>query len=103
MAVVEISVVPLGVPGTSMSGYVARALKVLQESSLTYQLTPMGTIISGDLDEIWNVVKRMHESCFALDAQRVLTQIKIDDRRDKLGTPEQKVRSVMEKLSGNEA
>lgn len=99
MAVVQISVVPLGVPGTSLSDYVARAVKVLQESSLNYELTAMGTIISGDLDEIWDVLKRMHESCFDLDAPRVLTQIKIDDRRDKAGSPEQKIRSVMEKLS----
>ena len=99
MAVVEISVVPLGVPGTSLSDYVARAVKVLQESSLNYELTAMGTIISGNLDEIWEVLRRMHESCFDLEAPRVLTQIKIDDRRDKAGSAEQKIRSVMAKLS----
>jgi uncharacterized protein (TIGR00106 family) len=98
MAVVEISVVPIGLQTTSMSTYVAQAVKVLKESNLRYEMTAMGTIISGDLDEIWAVLKRMHESCFQLNAPRVLTQIKIDDRRDKAGSPEQKVRSVMEKL-----
>ena len=97
MAVVEISIVPIGVQGTGISGYVARAIEVVRKTSLSYELTAMGTIISGDLDEIWHVLKRMHESCFDLNAPRVLTQIKIDDRRDKPGSPEQKIRSVMEK------
>jgi uncharacterized protein YqgV (UPF0045/DUF77 family) len=60
----------------------------------------MGTIISGDLDEIWPVLKQMHESCFETpEVARVLTQIKVDDRRDKLTSPAQKVRSVMDKLT----
>jgi len=40
----------------------------------------------------------MHESCFAAGAMRVLTQIRVDDRRDKKGSPEQKIRSVQDKL-----
>ena len=98
MAVVEISVVPLGLEGTSLSSYVAQALTVLQESSLDYELTAMGTIISGDLDEIWVVLRKMHESCFAPGVPRVLTSIKIDDRRDKVGSARQKVHSVEQKL-----
>ena len=101
MAVVEVSIIPLGVPGTSLSGHVARVLKVLQNSSLHFELTAMGTIISGDLDEILQVVKTMHESCFSGEVTRVLTQIKIDDRRDKPASPEQKVRSVKAKHSAS--
>jgi len=101
MAVVEVSIIPLGVPGTSLSGHVARVLKVLQESSLKFELTAMGTIINGDLEEIWQVLKKMHESCFAGEVARVLTQVKIDDRRDKPASSEQKIRSVMSKLTGS--
>lgn len=99
MAVVEISIVPIGIESTSLSSYVARAVRVLKESSLQYELTGMGTIISGDLDEIWRVLRAMHESCFGLEVSRVLTQIRIDDRRDRKGTAEEKVRSVLKKLS----
>jgi uncharacterized protein (TIGR00106 family) len=98
MAVVEISVVPLGVEGTSLSSYVAQALRVLEESRLEYELTAMGTIISGDLDEIWKVLRKMHESCFGPGVPRVLTSIKVDDRRDRIGSARQKVASVQEKL-----
>lgn len=99
MAIVEVSIVPLGLPTTSLSPYVARALEVLRQSQLRYELTAMGTIISGDLDEIWPVLRRMHESCFEkAEVVRVLTQIKVDDRRDRLASPAQKVRSVLDKL-----
>lgn len=98
MAIVEVSVVPIGVAGTSLSRYVATALAILKESGLHYELTAMGTIISGDLDAIMRVTQKMHESCFEGTIARVLTTIRIDDRRDCRATPEQKVRSVMEKM-----
>ena len=98
MAVVELSIVPIGIESTSLSSYVAGAIKVLEKSALEYQLTAMGTIISGDLDDILKTIRQMHESCFAAGAMRVLTQIRIDDRRDKKGSPEQKIRSVQDKL-----
>ena len=98
MAIVEVSVVPLGVNATSLSPYVAKAVRVLKESGLRYELTGMGTIIHGDLDEILAVVRRMHETTFESGVARTLTTIKIDDRRDRQSTPEDKVKSVMEKL-----
>jgi uncharacterized protein (TIGR00106 family) len=101
MAIVEVSIIPLGVSGPSLSAHVARVLKVLQESSLHFELTAMGTIISGDLDEILQVLRKMHERCFSGEVARVLTQIKIDDRRDQPASPEQKVRSVKAKLTAS--
>lgn len=105
MAVVEISVVPLGVQSVSLSAFVAEALKVLQKSGLSYELTGMGTIISGDLDAIWRVLREMHESCFAQGVTRVLTTIRVDDRRDRVSSSRQKVESVMKRLEeeGGEA
>jgi uncharacterized protein (TIGR00106 family) len=101
MAVVEVSIIPLGLPDTSLSSHVARVLEVLQESSLQFELTAMGTIINGDLEEIWQVLRKMHESCFTGEVKRVLTQVKIDDRRDRPASSEQKVQSVMAKLSSS--
>ncbi len=84
MAVVEISVVPLGTKSPSVSKHVARVIRVLQEAGeIKYELTSMGTIIEGDLDIIMAVVRKMHESAFIDEVMRVVTTIKIDDRRDK--------------------
>jgi uncharacterized protein (TIGR00106 family) len=98
MAVVEISVTPLGTAGAGVSAFVAGCLRIVEASGLKHQLTPMGTIIEGPLDEIFPVLRRMHESPFAAGAGRVSTLIKIDDRRDRAEhTMAGKVRSVMSK------
>jgi len=100
MAVVEVSIVPLGTGTTSLSPYVAACEKELRKhgEGLEYELTAMGTIIEGDLDRILELIRRLHEVPFKQGAQRVSTSIKIDDRRDKTATIEQKVKSVENKL-----
>ena len=97
MAVVEVSVVPLGLSTTSLSEQVAAVLKPLKDSGLHYTLTAMGTIIEGNLEEVMRCVLKMHETPYGTGAARVYTTIKIDDRRDKPVTIESKIRSVMEK------
>ena len=82
MAVVEISVTPLGTGTPSVSAYVAECLKIVRESGIAYQLTPMGTVLEGDIDRIFELVQRMHKAPFSSGALRVSTLIKIDDRRD---------------------
>ena len=99
MAIAEISVVPLGTETPSLSKYVARAVKVLQqEKELKYEITSMGTIIQGDLDKILMVAKKMHEEVFAEGVARVITIIKIDDRRDKALSMKGKVDSLRREL-----
>jgi uncharacterized protein (TIGR00106 family) len=98
MAVVEISVIPLGTKTPSVSKYVAEALKVLEKEGIKYELTSMGTIVEGDLDKILDLVKKMHEAVFGEEVQRVVTIIKIDDRRDRPLSMEGKVKSVQDKL-----
>lgn len=100
MAVVFLSITPIGTGTPSVSRYVAGVEKILRRSGLKNQLTAMGTIIEGDLDEILQVVRRMHEHPFTQGAVRVSTFVKIDDRRDKEHTIEGKMRSVEEKLKG---
>ncbi len=100
MAILEVTITPLGTGSTSISRYVADCHKILEEETqINVQLTPMGTIMEGDLDVLLRVVRRMHEQPFEKGAMRVSTQIKIDDRRDKAASMEKKVSSVMEKLN----
>jgi uncharacterized protein (TIGR00106 family) len=97
MAIAEVSIVPIGTKSTSLSSYVAACLKVLEDSGLTHEIHGMGTIIEGNLPEIFEVVSKMHEVPFREGAQRVVTSIKLDDRRDKKATARDKVESVMTK------
>lgn len=99
MVIAEISVVPLGTKTPSVSQYVARAVKVLErEKNMKYEITAMGTIIEGDLDRILAVVEKMHEVTFGEGIARVLTTVKIDDRRDKTQSMKEKVDSLKRKL-----
>ena len=98
MAVVFVTIAPLGTGTPSVSQYVAGVERILRATTLEHQLTAMGTIIEGDLDEILAVIRKMHEHPFTQGAVRVSTLIKIDDRRDKEHTIAGKMRSVEEKL-----
>ena len=99
MAIAEVSVVPLGTKTPSVSQYVARAVKVLeQEKGIRFEMTAMGTIIEGDLDRILAVVKKMHEKTFGEGVARVLTTVKIDERRDKDQDTKTELDSLRKKL-----
>ncbi len=98
MAIVEVTITPLGTQTPSVSYYVAEVHKVLEQSGLTHQLTPMSTIIEGDLQEIIAVIQKMHEVPFEKGALRVSTSIRIDDRRDIEASMEQKLKSVQDKI-----
>jgi len=99
MAIAEISIVPLGTGTPSVSKYVARAVKVLQqEKDIKYEITAMGTIIEGDLDKILMVAKKMHEATFNEGVARVITTIKIDERRDKALSMKGKLDSLRREL-----
>lgn len=99
MALVEVSIIPLGTGTTSVSQYIARAVGVLQgEKDIKYELTAMGTIIEGDLDHLLTLVRKMHEAVFDAGITRVLTTIKIDDRRDKSSSMSSKIESLEKEL-----
>jgi len=99
MAILEISVMPLGTGTPSVSKFVAGAMKVLQgEKNVKYEMTSMGTNIEGEPDQLFDLARRMHLSAFAAGAQRVVTTMKIDDRRDRTTTIQGKVASVKREL-----
>lgn len=98
MAVAEISVVPVGTGKTSISEFVVRAVEIVKASGLKYELSSMGTNVEGDVSAILELVGKVHEACFQMGALRVLTTLKIDDRRDKPLSIESKKKSVETKL-----
>lgn len=100
MAIVEVTTFPLGTETPSVSKYVAAVQRILDEApeNISFQMTPMGTVIEGELTEILSVIQRMHEQSFKEGAMRVYTTIHIDERRDKHASMAQKMKSVEEKL-----
>lgn len=94
--IVQFSIVPLGAE-ISMSKYVAKVIKLVDESGLPYKLHAMGTIIEGEWDDIMELIKKCKDTILE-EQERVLIDIKIDDRKGAVGRIEGKVISVEEKL-----
>lgn len=94
---IGISIFPLD-KGESVSEYVARAVKIIEESKFPYLLTPMETVVETDTMEsalkiVENCVKALEKDC-----NRIIVNIKIDYRKGKSGRIKGKVKSVEEKL-----
>ncbi|MCK4476678.1 MAG: MTH1187 family thiamine-binding protein [Methanophagales archaeon] len=95
MIIAEITVIPIGTKTPSVSKYVAKAVDELKKLGLKTELTAMGTIFEAeDISVILKAFESVHESVFEQGAIRVVTTLKIDERRDKEGSIKQKVRSV---------
>jgi len=93
--IAEFSIVPIG-KGESVSQYVAECMKIVRASGLEHELTPMGTVVQGQFDEVMSVITACHKKVRTM-SDRVLTSIKIDDRKnEKLML--QKIESVESKL-----
>ena len=92
----EFSMSPLD-KGESVSQYVSRSLDIIDKSGIAYQLTPMGTILEGEWDEVMAVVKLCYEKMNS-DCLRITSTIKIDARAGKDGRLSQKVESVARHL-----
>jgi uncharacterized protein (TIGR00106 family) len=96
MVLVEFSMTPLG-KGESVSRYVSRSLDIIDRSGLPYRLTPMGTILEGEWDEVMGVVRDCFER-MRQDCDRITTTIRVDYRAGASGRLAAKVASVEEKL-----
>ncbi len=76
----QVTITPVGT-GEELKEMIAKAVAIIEKSELDYQLTSMGTIIVGDWDEIMVIVKKCHDEIKNF-ADRVVTNIVIDDRKD---------------------
>ena len=98
MAIVNVTVYSSRDETPSVSHYVADIHRVLKkyekQRDIWYQLTPMNTIIEGDLSKLFEVIQAMHEVPFEKGLGRVCTNIRIDDRRDIERKMEDKVERV---------
>lgn len=76
----------------SMAEDVAAAVAALDDFDVAYETNPMGTVIETDsIDELLAAVGAAHK---AVDANRVSTVLKIDDKRDSDSTAQAKVDHV---------
>jgi uncharacterized protein (TIGR00106 family) len=97
MVLLEFAMSPHG-EGESLSPKIARILDVIDRSGVTYRLTPMGTILEGDWDQVMGVVG----DCFRAlqpDCARIGMNLKMDYRAGDESRLQSKVDAV-EKIVG---
>ncbi|WP_323708922.1 MTH1187 family thiamine-binding protein [Mammaliicoccus sciuri] len=103
MAIVDVVVIPVGTEGPSVSEYIADIQIILEKhkkaDTIDYQLTPMNTLIEGNLKDLLEIIQEIHESPFNKGLDRVCTNIRIDDRRDKSRKMNDKLDSVNKHLN----
>ena len=95
--IVDFCVVPMGV-GLSVSEYIARCQKVIEEAGMTPHMHAYGTTIEGEWDEVLAVVKQCHEAVHAMGVKRISTSIRLGTRTDREQSITSKVKSVKDKL-----
>lgn len=94
MIIAKLSIAPIG-KGCSVSTYVKIVLDVLKNEQVSFQTNAMATVIeTDDLDTLFSVVKKAHIAVSQAGADRIITELKIDDRRDKEVTIESKLKSI---------
>jgi uncharacterized protein (TIGR00106 family) len=99
MATADLTVIGLGRPDTSASAYIAEIQRRLAaQDRVGYRLHAMGTSLEGPTDDILRVVGELHAVPFELGLPRVYTVLKLDERRDREQSLDDKVASVQRLL-----
>ena len=94
MILAQLSIAPVG-KGTSLSKYVKIAINALKNEPVNIENNAMATVIEAeDLDTLFKAVQRAHNAVVESGAQRIITELKIDDRRDKKATISSKLESI---------
>ena len=96
MVMLEFAMAPHG-QGESLSAHVARILDVIDNSGVPYQLTPMGTILEGDWDQVMGVVGACFKALQA-DCTRIGMNLKMDYRAAPGGRLKAKTARIEERL-----
>jgi uncharacterized protein (TIGR00106 family) len=94
MIISQLSIVPIG-KGVSVSKYVKEVIEVIKKHYVKSKTNAMATVIeTKDLETLFNIVQEAHMTMVNSGAERVITELKIDDRRDKNATMESKIKAL---------
>ncbi|MVP02414.1 thiamine-binding protein [Paenibacillus lutrae] len=76
-ALVSIQIIPKTKNGEDVIPYVDRAIEVIQQSGVPYEVHPLETTMEGELGELLDIVKRMNEAMMEIGSVSVISQVKI--------------------------
>lgn len=74
---VELTIIPIGT-GPHLSGQLADIVSIIDASGLPYELTPSGTCIEGEWDDVMPIVRKCHDEA-RRSSSHIQTLISIED------------------------
>jgi uncharacterized protein (TIGR00106 family) len=101
MAILQLTIIPIGTKTCSVGHYVAAIQTKLSDMGVPFVLNDTGTVIEGDAGRLLKIIGSIYETPFDQGAVRVVTQITIDDRRDKEVKIGDKIQSVINRTSAH--
>ncbi len=103
MATADLTIIGLGRSDPSASRYIAAVQRKLGEQDrVKHRMHAMGTSLEGETADILALVGELHAVPFELGLPRVYTVLKLDERRDRPQTLDDKVASVERLLAQDE-
>ena len=94
MIIAQLSIAPVG-SGASVSNYVKLVIETLKKEHIKFETNEMATVIeTSDLYTLFSAVEKAHNAVIAAGAERVITELKIDDRKDKDATINSKLNAL---------
>ncbi len=95
MATADLTVIALGRAEASASAYIAEIQRRLAaQDRVRYEMHAMGTSLEGATADILAVAGELHAVPFEMGIPRVYSILKLDERRDREQSLEDKVASV---------
>lgn len=71
-----LQIIPL-VKSDKIFGIVDEAINYIKNSGVKYTVSPFETVLEGDIDELFNIVKKVQEVCYNSGSEELITNIKI--------------------------
>jgi uncharacterized protein (TIGR00106 family) len=94
MIISQLSIAPVG-KGVNLSRYVKNVIDILKRNDVKFETNAMATVIeTEDLKTLFEVVEEAHKAVMNSGVNRVITELKIDDRQDKPATIGSKLKSI---------
>ncbi len=98
--IAEITVLPIG-SGSHLTGPIARIVDLVRQSGLSHEVTALGTLVEGGDDAVWALLRQCHEVALQ-SAERVVTDIRIDQTRGREGGLREPVARIAEALAADD-
>ncbi len=98
----DLTVIPLGGPSPSVSTYIAEIQRRLEaQDRVAWRMGAMGTTMEGPLPDLVAIAAELHSIPFEHGIPRVYSILKLDERRDKTMSLDDKVKSVQDRVDAS--